>query len=221
MKIKNIFSLLVIATLLSGCMQTVTTKTVFYSPDHSSRGSIAIIPVDKSIASSLSFQPKETFLGAQLEKQGYKVVDSDSQPEFIAFISYGVDGGKETIDSIPIFGQTGGGTSYHSGTVNSFGGGFGSYSGTSYSMPTYGIVGSSTVSSTEYSRHLDIDIVDANSIDGTTPKKRYEIRAKSKGSCPTIEAVFKGMVDAIFQEFPGENGKTITVSLDTRKDEGC
>ena len=190
-----------------------TTKTIFQGEGHVTRGTISVVAADPKINQSLAFIPKKKNIESHLMAVGYKVVNASDNPKYLAFVSYGIDNGKETLDSVPVFGQTGGGTTYHSGTVNTYGGGFGSYSGTSYSMPTYGIVGSSTVSRTEYARHLDIDIVVAKSL-STNVERMYEIRAKSSGSCSTIESVFESMTKVIFNKFPGENGKPLTMDVD-------
>lgn len=213
---KTIKILVVALTIvgLAGCGKRVqTTKTVYQGDGHLVRGTISVVAVDPKVNDSLSFGEKKKTIENELIKQGYSPVSIDQNPTFTAFVSYGIDNGKTEVSSVPIFGQTGGGTTYHSGSVNSYGS-YGSYSGSSYTMPTYGVVGSSTVSSTYYSRNVDIDIVLTSSLSDAKPKKMYEIRAKSVGSCSSIDGVFDVIIEAVFKEFPGENGKTNRVILD-------
>ena len=113
--------------------------------------------------------------------------------------------------STPIYGQTGGGTTYTSGTVSTYSGGYGSYSGTSYTMPTYGVVGSSTssVQSTVYKRQLAIDIVEASSVDADNPSKVYEGRLNSAGSCGAMTEVMDELIEALFIKFPNDSGRVV------------
>lgn len=74
-------------------------------------------------------------------------------------------------------------------------------------MPTYGVVGSSTGSATRYNRAIALDIVEASSFKKGNPKKVYQGRTKSKGSCSVIVEVFDEMLEAMFIGFPGENGR--------------
>ena len=131
-----------------------------------------------------------------------------------------IDAGKTTthVGSTPIYGQTGGGTTYQSGTGSAYGSGgyaYGSYSGTSYTMPTFGVVGSRTYSYnvTTYTRNLAMDIVIRESLNTKTPKKVYEARVISKGSCGQIAQVMDEILEALFQEFPGESGRARTITI--------
>jgi hypothetical protein len=206
---------------LAGCATKVgTTKTVYYADEHAQRGSISVVAHDSKLNNSLEFSPKRKVIEKYLTNVGYRVVDENSNPDFIAFVSYGISNGETETSSVPIFGQTGGGTTYHSGSVNSYGS-FGNYSGTSYTMPTFGIVGSQTVSNTYYTRNIAIDIVLASSLGNESPKKMYEIRGKSVGSCAVIESVFESITAAMFEDFPGENGKPKNVQIEWIEKSGC
>jgi hypothetical protein len=146
----------------------------------------------------------------KLAENGYVPVQAGSQSTYVAYITYGIDNGKTTMSSVPLYGQTGGGTSYSSGTVSS-GTRSGSYSGTTTTMPTYGVVGVMPVSGTEYKRAVNIDIFKRT---GTTPTKVYEIKGISTGSCGNINSILFSIIDGMFKNFPGENGKTKRVNVD-------
>jgi len=214
MKAIKFLAVATMAGALAGCASYVqTTKTIYYAPEHSSRGTIAVVAFDRNLNESLSFVPKKRNIESHLSSVGYTIVNADESPTYLALVSYGIDNGTTTVSSVPIFGQTGGGTTYHSGTVSSFGSS-GSYSGSSYTMPTYGIVGSQTVSSRLYTRHVDIDILLASSLSAEKPKKMYEMRGKSSGSCSVIEGIFDEITSALFDKFPGVNGKSETLVVD-------
>ncbi len=129
-------------------------------------------------------------------------VETDNSNILISF-EYGVDGGKEKIGSAPIIGQTGVSSSYTTGTVNTYSGGYGSYSGRTTYTPTYGVVGSSSYSYSEYTRYLNLYIYDKSQ-----QKVIYEGAAISSGTTGTLLPVIDEMMESLFLDFPGENGKS-------------
>lgn len=86
-------------------------------------------------------------------------------------------------------------------------------------MPTYGIVGSSTSSVTTYNRAIALDIIEAKSFKEGDPKTVYQGRTRSEGSCSVIVEVFDEMLEAMFSDFPGENGRNRKQSI--RGDFNC
>jgi hypothetical protein len=208
---KNLIILFITTISLIGCAtpSVRTSSTIFQGQEHLKRGTIAVLPFDKSQESSLEFQAVSNYLLRKLSDIGYIPTAQVSQSNFVAYITYGIDAGKTTMSSVPLIGQTGGGTSYSSGTMSS-GTRFGSYSGTTTTMPTYGVIGSIPVSDTSYKRAVNIDIFEKTS---TAPVKLYEMRAVSVGSCGNINAILFPIIDGMFRNFPGENGKTQRVDL--------
>jgi len=93
------------------------------------------------------------------------------------------------------------------------------YSGSSYTMPSYGVVGFANNSVDMYTRAIALDIVDAQSLKNGNPKKVYEMRAKSTGSCSVIAGVFQEILEATFKNFPGENGKVYNAEVESKG--GC
>ncbi len=51
------------------------------------------------------------------------------------------------------------------------------------------------------------------SLTSSALKKVYEARAKSTGSCSVIAGVFEEILEAMFQDFPGINGKVRSVEV--------
>lgn len=205
------FRLFIIAltVLLTGCGTIVeTSTTTFHGADHAKRGTIRVFPVDSNQEKSLEFKAVSDYVVAKLGENGYVPVGTDMQPEFIAFLTYGIVSSQSEVSSVPIFGQTGGGTTFHSGSAYS-GGSTTNFSGTSQTMRTYGVVGSRTVSSTVHRREVNLDIYRVET--GADPKKAYEVRAVSRGSCGNINAVVRSIIDGIFKNFPGAPGVTRNV----------
>lgn len=207
MRIQKIFTFLAVI-ILTGCAtpRVVTNNTAFFVDSYAPRGTISVVSGKEEVNNSLEFAAYRRKFEKKLSEVGYAIESDPNKADFIALVAYGIDNGETSTVSTPIFGQTSGGTTYSSGTVSGSGGSV-NYSGTSYTMPTYGVVGSSTGSVTTYNRAIALDIVEAKSFKEGKPKKVYEGRTKSKGSCSVIVEVFDEMLEAMFSDFPGENGR--------------
>ncbi|PNU21847.1 hypothetical protein C2E25_00910 [Geothermobacter hydrogeniphilus] len=137
----------------------------------------------------------------------YGFVEDQENPEYFIAFAYGIDNGKEEISSVPIFGQTGVSSSTTYGSINTYGS-YGSYSGTTTYQPTYGVVGSAPVSSTVYTRKLELSIIDIQNSKPDEPSVVYQADVVSSGSSSQIAAVMPYMLEALFKKFPDESGKT-------------
>lgn len=192
---------------------TVTsTVTSFHTPDFATTGSIAVVAASEEMAASLEFAHYKPLLEAKFSSIGYSIESDPKKAKHIAFLSYGIDDGKNQTVSTPVYGVTGGGSTITTGYVGAT-----NFAATRYSMPSYGVVGASSSSVTTYTRAIAIDIVKADSFSSDNrPQKVYENRTKSIGTCSTVSSVFKIMLDAIFSIFPSESGntKSITVILE-------
>jgi hypothetical protein len=206
-------SLLIVFILLSGCAMSIDTKTTaFYMPDYKSNGTINVVATLPENNNSLEFANYKVRFENKLSLNGYKVVNQASDAKFLAYIGYGISNGEKSTSVMPIFGQTGGGTTYSSGTVYGAGGSA-SYSGSSYKAPTFGAVGAIPISSTEYTRILALEIVEPNNIKNGQPVKIYESKVISTGSCSVFAGVFNELLESMFKDFPGTNGETRSLTL--------
>lgn len=217
MKIKVAVSTLLFL-LLAGCVtpppnQVETISTPFHGPNHAERGTITVQPLDKTQEGSLEFNTVSEYVLSKFAEQGYVPLAPTEKSNFVAFITYGIDNGKTTSTTVPIYGQTGGGTTYSSGTVSS-GSRMGSYSGSSTTMPTYGMVGAIPYDVTSYKRVVNIDVYRKQ--DNAQPVKVYEIRAQSVGSCGNINTVLYKILDGVFLNFPGVNGQSRKIPVITQ-----
>ena len=201
-----IFTLLVLVSCKTLGPTLIADTTNFYIDGFETNGSIAVVAGDKIVGSTLEFNHYKKKFEDKLASLGYEVKSKPFESDFIAYITYGIDDGATKSVSTPIYGQTGGGTTYTSGTVTSSGGS-GTYSGTSYTMPSYGVVGSSSGSYETYKRAIAMDIVKLKRDNHENFSRIFEGRTKSTGTCNVIVEVFDEMLDAMFEDFPGENGK--------------
>ena len=117
-------------------------------------------------------------------------------------LDYGVSGSTTKTGSVPICGQTGGGTTTsHSGSFNTYG-----YGGSNMVhilevpilIPAYGIVGSQSYSYTHYQRYFMMKIIDKIN----EKPKPYETKVASEGSNVQFGPVAECIFDAALENFP-------------------
>lgn len=166
---------------------------------------VAVLGYPKEIDESLEWRSYKPAFEEQFRKQGF-VISTVENADYVAFVTYGIGGPQSSthVGSVPIYGSTGGGTTYHSGTISSYTGGSANYYGSSYTMPTYGVVGSSTYSYnvTNYTRTVEINLVEKG-----TDTKVYESKATSTGRCGIIGEVIDEIAESMFEKFPSGSGR--------------
>jgi len=213
---RNISTILTIAMsilFLSGCAGFVKSDVaVFHQLGEKPAPTKYIFVPLKGQENSLEYKTYKELIRKQLSKYQYKEVDASENPDVVIAFSYGIDSGTEKLASVPIFGQTGVSSSSTFGTLSTYGN-YGTYSGTTTYTPTYGIVGSSTVSITEFSRGLWLYIVEAKSVGTKNLNILYEGSVKSSGSSSQLSRVMPAMVEALFKKFPGKSGETRTETI--------
>ncbi|NRB37395.1 MAG: DUF4136 domain-containing protein [Pseudomonadales bacterium] len=189
---------LMLILLLSACTSYIgMNSTYFYQEDFPKQGRILIVAAAPEQNDSLEFLHYKELFKRKLSELGYGLTDEKDQAELVALITYGIDSGNTQIKSQPIYGYTG----------------FYGYRGR-YSMPHYTVVGVQNIETTEYTRAIAMDLLDAQSIRDGEPKKLYEVRVKSRGKCANLNQVFPAMINGMFAHFPGESGKTEFIEVE-------
>ena len=197
----------VLIVLLAGMFLAACAKpeinanvTTFFTPELSSitGKTIVVRAKEQEKETSLEFLNYRPKIAGKLDFVGFDVQEDLANPDYVALVSYGVDGTEQrsSTTSSPTFGGFG------------LGVGVGSY-------PFYGSVGRTynTQTWSEYNRYIAIDIVEDSTAQSESPTRVYEGRAQSAGQCPTLAGVFDEVLDALFQDFPGANGKTVFVTV--------
>jgi len=208
--------LAIIIPFLAGCVAVVeadVTRFHTLTPSPSIK-TFKVLPSDKNKEGSLEFNAYAEKVKNRLKETGYFSHEPTDKPDYIVFLGYSIGDGQTKIGSSPIIGKTGGGTAYQSGSVSSGYGGFGSYSGTTYSPVTYGVVGSRTYQYTEYTRVLKLDIVEAVKTRNDRIHRVFEGKAVSTGSSGLFAEASDCIIDALFEDFPGVSGETKNVVLE-------
>jgi len=210
--------LVLVLLTLSGCTSIRTSVTAFSVLGPSdTRQRIAVLPWRERMKDSLEFKTYVTQVETHLRAKGFTVVSLQERPELIAFLDFGIDDGTQVAEAytIPQYGVTGYSSAFTTGTITSYGSGFGTYQGTTTYTPQYGVTGYSTGvrTRTEYSRFVNFDIVRPGQGENT---KVYESKLRSRGSCGNLPTVMPPMLTALFRDFPASGGRTINVRLESR-----
>jgi len=195
LKISLILSLI----LLSACstQQIKTNSTAFYAEGYIASGKIFVVASSQEKNNSLEFANYKNKFEKKLSTAGYTPVNNKNDAEYIAVIDYGINEGQTSISSSPVY-ATG---SYHFGR--------------SFGVGASRVIGSSIDKITVYSRLITLDIMKASSLESDAfieNNKLYESRVKSLGTCADIAGVFDPLLSAMFDNFPGANGQTITTT---------
>jgi hypothetical protein len=197
-----------LSIILSGCAGLVESQvSVFHQLGETPAPKTYVFVPLKGKENSLEYKTYIQLVRQQLRKFQYREVAEDKNPDVAIVLRYGIGSGKERLESVPVFGQTGVSSSTTYGTLNTHGN-YGIYSGTTTHTPTYGVIGSSTVSRTEYMRELQLYIVDAKSVGTKNLNVLYEASVKSSGSSAQLSRVMPAMIEALFKKFPGKSGET-------------
>ena len=208
--------------LFSGCVttpeQTLITSnvSVFHTITEKNKSrKVVVLPFKKELESSLEFQNYKKIIEHNLQKNGFNIVQEKDTSDFIAFVSYGIGGGKDKPIFSPVFGSTGGWNGTFRGLPYNWGAGGTNWGagGTTYSMPTFGVVGSRTGNIIIYTTQLALDLVETSTLESKKVNKIYEGRVKNTGSCSMIPAVMPEMLESLFKDFPKQSGSTHTISL--------
>jgi hypothetical protein len=209
--------LLLFALLATSCAKQVRSDVTRFTelPPTADGQTFVILPL-KTQEGSLEFQTYANDVANRLQQHGYRLVTDLRQADYAVFLTYAVGDPQTVAGLMPLYGQTGGGYSYDSGTFNSFGtygNAFGSYNGSTYTAPTYGVIGEVPYTSTTYTRVLLMDMVDLHKSTNTQLHTAFEGKVISVGSNGNIAVVADCLIAALFDGFPGANGETKQIQM--------
>jgi hypothetical protein len=206
-------SVVLISLMIAACAIFVKAEVSRFNslpPDYAGKA-FYIVPL-KDQQGSAEFQVYARSVAARLSANGFREAGTLGDADYAVIFNYGVGRARQISGSVPLYGQTGGGTTYHHGTASAHGTGgsaVGSYSGYSRTSPTYGVVGSMPYSRTEYGRYFQLKIVDQKRSTKDNMLGVYEGVVKSAGRSSTFGAVSGCLMDALFENF-FETGTTRT-----------
>lgn len=193
---------------------TKTDTTAFYTDGFEAKGSIMVLPGDISLNNSLEYGLYQQKVQDKLRAAGFSIADSTETADFAALLLYAVDDGKQSVVYTPIYGQTGRRISSYSDVAYDEKG-RAVYLHRDYLSPNFGVVGASADTKTNYRQTIALDIIKASTLKNDEPIKLFEGRTISTGQCPVMVEVFDELLEAMFIDFPGENGRNRTDSVES------
>jgi hypothetical protein len=179
-----------LALLLVGCTRVATNVEVFHElPMDFAGKSITVVAADQNKAGTIEFKTYAAKLGAKLGQAGFLVVspDSQAQPDYVAALAYGV-------------GAVQAGAAHISGGITPDYAGGGRFGGT-------------VTTEQQYPRALVVGIYRVPRDTSEEPQQVYMMTALSAGRCRALSAVIDPILDAAFTDFPGESGRSRTVTI--------
>jgi hypothetical protein len=168
--------------------------------------------VSRGNGANSEFDTYAVIVARHLKRQGMRQASPDEIIDYAVLFNYGMAGSKTVSGTVPLYGQTGGGTSYQSGTASAFGSGgsaFGTYTGTTYTTPTYGVVGMMPYSYDEHSRFLLIRMVDMKRSTPGNIVAAWEAQVTSTGYSASFAPVAACLFDSAFEGFPRSGSKRV------------
>lgn len=212
-------ALCLVAGLLTGCTTTTVLShvTVFHEFSTTPQDIKYAFVRSSNQEDSLEHKAYEQMVREQLNRRGFQEVPV-GQATVVMFLSYQIDDGKTVISSYPIFGQTGVTGSQTYGNIYSTSRGTASFSATTTYTPSIGVVGTGSQSDLQYTRKVQLDILDRQRLDNGSVAKIYEGKVTSVGSSSQLNRVMPYMLRSLFQEFPGKSGATTDIELPFRAD---
>lgn len=213
---------LAVGFALAACTEVRSNVEVFHEmPADYAGATITILASAEEKAKTLEFRNYAERLAGKLEGVGFQVVGEGELPRYVAFLAYDVGEGQQVTRtySIPNYGVTGYSSSHTYGTLNTYGG-VGTYSGTTTHTPQYGITGYSTgtTTTTLYPRVLIVDIYEVDWSDTEKSPQVYHLSIASSGRCGRLSQVIDEMLEAGFQDFPGESGTVQRIEVPAKVD---
>ncbi len=192
----------------------------------------AVVADDPRLAGGLEFSQYARSVEDQMARLGYTPVASPAQANLIVKFDYGVDKGRERIQSSgfsdPFYspwsgyrgGLGGGFGGYRGGYRGGYGGyrgGYGSSIGIGYGNSWgYGLYdpffSNGIESYTVYTSGIDLKI--DRRVDG---QRLFEGKAEALSTSNRLQYLVPNLVEAMFTDFPGHNGETVRISVAPEK----
>ncbi len=181
----------------------------------------AVVADDPRDAGGLEFAQYASLVGRQMEKLGYRPANADVADLIVKF-DYGIDGGRDRFRNTgfndPFWGGWGGWGGWGPGWGGGWGRrGFGRFGGWGWGWndPFFfggGGWGGGVDVVTVYTSGIDLKI--DRRADG---QRLFEGKAEAASQSNRLSYVVPNLVEAMFTDFPGNNGETVRISIAPEK----
>ena len=206
----------VAAAAVSGCATGLPTNVTRYSTAIPQGQSFYVVPADGMLR-GLEFNNFASLVSQQMIARGYRQAPSTASADMLVKIGYGVDHGTQHISVDPFYGSSPyyGGGFYGRPYWARFG-----YRGY-YRSPFYwgwddpfwyGSPYGGAREYTVYQSELNLGIV--RRIDNAP---LFDGRAMARSQTDELGTLVPNLVEAMLTDFPGENGKTVKITIPARK----
>lgn len=192
-----------LAVLATGCASTTPAQiTTFNRQDASAAGWAGQRFVIQPLAGqgdSLEYADYARRVQSALEKHGLVPVQDIGSAQLVVNFEYRSGGAVTSSRSSSSSFSVGVGGGYHTGW------------GLGLGLP----IGGSSEDTTRYRHQLQVQMAQVmRGAQGGIPGQRvYESTLVTQGSSAAVAPLMPAMIDALFADFPGQNGKTVNVSL--------
>jgi len=215
----NLLLLLVVSIFaLSGCARYESKINSFADENYSGGNRFFIAPGMSNVTQGdLEFNEYATIVSKVLVNKGYVQIDNPRNADLAVFLSYAI-GDPSRVQSaytMPVYGQTGGGTANVYMTTTGGGGRTVSSQGTITTPATYGVTGYNTIVDTQtvYSRSLLLEAFDNTKHQSSSKMVQvWKVSVVSTGTTDNLREVMPKMAIAM-EDYIGTNS-TVTVEVD-------
>lgn len=198
-------SVVIIALALSACASTFRSNvTSFHTTTPAAGSKVVLVPIDEARLDSLEYRQYASSIQAVLERSGFVGARSDA-PDYVIGFDVSVNDGREKIRAFPNGGfgvrnaywANGYGWGGWWNPAFPFNGGWGG-----------GFGGANVTARTVYLAELRVEIREP---DGTMI---FEATAETESRTRSLPELVPLLAAALFEEFPGENGKMRRIKLE-------
>ena len=226
MRIRNFAAaaILGVAALgLSGCATGLPTKVTRYSTAIPQGQSFYVVPA-QGIQPGLEFNSYAGIVAQQLAARGYRQAPSTAAADMLVKVGYGVDEGRQEVYVDPVARDPFFYGGYYGRPYFSRYGYYGGYRSPFYwgwndpfwyASPYGGYGGGyrdAIRTYTVYNSALDLNIV--RRVDNAP---LFDGRAAARSQTDELGTLVPNLIEAMFTNFPGENGKTVKITIPASK----
>lgn len=196
---------------LGGCAQSFNAQVKRFAamPPPSQGETFVVQAADPKLQGGLEFRTYANLVAQELERFGYRQATDPRAANLVVSLDYGVDNGRERVTTSPGLGGWGGFGGWGGWGWGGWGPGVGWYD--PWLAPGWGAGwgwGPDVRSYTIYNSHLRMEI------DRTADSQRvFEGTARATSRTPDLPYLVPNLVQALFTNFPGNSGETITVKV--------
>lgn len=207
---RRFLSLCSLLFVLAGCGPAVVSSNVLRFHTLAAPGgegrTFAVIPDDNQ-QGSLEFRSYADQVARRMQAQGFHQVAEGAKPQLVVRLFYAVDDGRTEIWTTPIY-------SYNDYWRRYYG------AAAAWPAPYYDVTGANTNSTTIYTHRLELKMIDGEAFRAGKRDDVFEGRAVAERETRELVLTMPFLVEALFNDFPGQSGVPTKVRLQGERSPG-